>query len=395
MRLHLSSDCPEEGGHFAGDCHRDDGLAFTVGHELAVAATESDLRLPVDVAHDFRQTGLSFLQQPTHASREPVRPSTLDEYASNPAIAGFRNAAASDPLAGRAFGRHQTEIRHQLARSFEAAHIANFGDEGDGGQESDATRRVEGGDNGRHGPGGHHFGNLPSQTLESDLGVLDRQAILRQHEILSRVVKGQFAQPSGMRLGPCVTTGEDPAMTEEKGLQVLTGAPQVLHRGSPAAHEFPYCLVTLIRHPDGCQFSSAVQFGQGRRIATIGLNPLARPPRDQRRRDYDALVAKPGDLTMQAIAGWSGLVAEGELLTPFGKLRYQTLNAVRFTVDVPDKAHLTVTSRLGDCHRDLQLRCIQIVYQIVETILDNLTGPDDSLFLYTYRDTTPSTQKTF
>jgi hypothetical protein len=24
---------------------------------------------------------------------------------------------------------------------------------------------------------------------------------------------------------------------------------------------------------------------------------------------------------------------------PFGKLRYQTLNAVRLTVDVPDKAH--------------------------------------------------------
>jgi hypothetical protein len=45
---------------------------------------------------------------------------------------------------------------------------------------------------------------LPSQTLEPDLGVLDRLAILRQHEILSRVGEALLAQPSGMRLGPCI-----------------------------------------------------------------------------------------------------------------------------------------------------------------------------------------------
>ena len=38
---------------------------------------------------------------------------------------------------------------------------------------------------------------------------------------------------------------------------------------------------------------------------------------------------------------------------------YETLNAVRLTVDVPDKAHFTVTSLLSHRYRDLQLRGIQ------------------------------------
>jgi SRSO17 transposase len=63
------------------------------------------------------------MQQPAY-SREPVRPSALDEYTSNP-IAGFRNAATSDPLAGRVFGRDQTEIRHQLARSFKCQSLVS------------------------------------------------------------------------------------------------------------------------------------------------------------------------------------------------------------------------------------------------------------------------------
>jgi len=116
MRLHLSFDRPEDGGHFPDNCNRDDDLAFANGHKLAVATVEPACAFQAISAHSFRQCGLSFLQQPAYASREPVGPSALDEYASNAAIAGFRNAAASDPLSGRVFER---------------AHVTNSGGESD------------------------------------------------------------------------------------------------------------------------------------------------------------------------------------------------------------------------------------------------------------------------
>jgi hypothetical protein len=58
-------------------------------------------------------------------------------------------------------------------------------------------------------------------------------------------------------------------------------------------------------------------------------------------------VTELRDLTMQTIAGWSGLVAKGQLPVPFGKLRHETLDGVGRAVDVADKTHLAVTSLLS------------------------------------------------
>ena len=67
-----------------------------------------------------------------------------------------------------------------------------------------------------------------------------------------------------------------------------------LHRG------MPYRLVGGVRHPHRGELAGAVQPGQHRRVAAVGLDPVARPPRDQRRRDHHAVMAERGDLAMDA-----------------------------------------------------------------------------------------------
>ena len=66
----------------------------------------------------------------------------------------------------------------------------------------------------------------------------------------------------------------------------------------------------LVGHPHRRELARAQQFGEGNGISTVGLDPLARLPRDQRGRDDGAGMSEGGDQAMQAVAGRTGLVAE-------------------------------------------------------------------------------------
>ena len=119
-----------------------------------------------------------------------------------------------------------------------------------------------------------------------------------------------------MRPGPGLAAGEDPAMAQQKRLQMLALRAQVLHRRLARPHQLAHGLMARIRHPDGGQLAGPVQPGQGQGIAPVGLDPLARALGDQRRRDHRAVMAESGDLALQAIAGRTGLVAEQQLAVP-------------------------------------------------------------------------------
>src|SRR5215213_9515583 len=93
---------------------------------------------------------------------------------------------------------------------------------------------------------------------------------------------GQLAEPARVRPGPGAAAGEDPAVAEQEGLQLLARAPQLLHRRLAGAHQLAHGLVAGIRDPDRRELAGAVQLGQGQRVPPVGLDPLARALRDQR-----------------------------------------------------------------------------------------------------------------
>ena len=78
----------KESGHFARDRGDDHGWLLGGGDEPAIAGAETELRLPGDGAHGFRQLLKSDAQSLADACRVAVSPRTLDEYAPGPPIAG-------------------------------------------------------------------------------------------------------------------------------------------------------------------------------------------------------------------------------------------------------------------------------------------------------------------
>ena len=72
-------------------------------------------------------------------------------------------------------------------------------------------------------------------------------------------------------------------------------------------------LVGRIPHPDRRQLSRPVQLCQHESIAPVGLYPVARLHRIARGRNDHAVVAKFGELPVQAITAWTGLMADMKL----------------------------------------------------------------------------------
>ena len=100
------------------------------------------------------------------------------------------------------------------------------------------------------------------------------------------------------------------AMTQEKARELLTGLTQTADGRKTRAYEIADRLMSLIRNPHSGQFSGAMQLGEVDRIPPVGLDPISRLARDQRRNHDDAIVPGEGQLALNPIAARSGLIAE-------------------------------------------------------------------------------------
>jgi hypothetical protein len=65
-----------------------------------------------------------------------------------------------------------------------------------------------------------------------------------------------------------------------------------------------------IRHPDRRQLSGAVQLRKHHGVTTVGLHPIPRLHRDQRRGHHDTVMPHLDNLVMEAIAARPRLIAE-------------------------------------------------------------------------------------
>ena len=99
------------------------------------------------------------------------------------------------------------------------------------------------------------------------------------------------------------------AMTQEKTGELLTGLAQTAD-GRETRHVMADRLMSLIGNPHSGQLSGAMQLGEVDRIPPVGLDPISRLARDQRRSNDDAIVPGEGQLAFNPIAARSGLIAE-------------------------------------------------------------------------------------
>ena len=130
-----------------------------------------------------------------------------------------------------------------------------------------------------------------------------------QHDIMNRPLELQIGQPAAMRFRP----GRPVivmAMPQQEAGQLLACLTHAAHGCLTCTHEIAHRLVGLIRYPNRGQLPGPMQCGKFARVAPVGLDPLARLSRDQRRSHHGTLVPKPGELSLNAIAARAGFIAE-------------------------------------------------------------------------------------
>jgi hypothetical protein len=176
--------------------------------------------------------------------------------------------------------------------------------------------------------------------------------------MMHRVFEPQAGQPAPVhqRPGRPVVVM---AMTQQEAGQLLPSLTQGPHRRQTRPHQIADRLVRRIRNPDRRQLAGAVKLGQVDRVPAVGLDPLTRLARDQRRSNHYAAVPCCGQLSFDAVAAGAGFVTEAQLRPSPRQLAGQCIQGGRRVRDLAVLAHLAPLARLGKRHRNRVLVHIQ------------------------------------
>jgi hypothetical protein len=122
--------------------------------------------------------------------------------------------------------------------------------------------------------------------------------VILQHDLLCRMGKAHRRQPTTVGERPGAGAAVNPLVPQQKALQVPTRLRQHLSCRRSGPHQIAHRLVCGIGDPDRRQLAGAVQLGQHQRVATVGLDPISRLDRDQRRRHHDTVMPAPAQQTV-------------------------------------------------------------------------------------------------
>lgn len=98
---------------------------------------------------------------------------------------------------------------------------------------------------------------------------------------------------------------------------------------------------------------------QRHRVPPVRLDPLARPLRDQSRRNHHAVVAKIADLPIQPVPRRPGLEADMQSIILPGQLLDRPLDRRRPVLDLTEEPDLAAAATLGNRNRMLHLRYVE------------------------------------
>ena len=252
----------------------------------------------------------------------------------------------------------QPEIGHQLSWVVETLEISDLGHHRHRDDERDASHRLNRLDHRCQRPARQQICDLASQLLDPRFGIGHRVDIVLKDDLLRRVLEPHRRQPAPVCLGPALLAGIDATVPQQKPLQMLPRLAQNPHRGRPRPNKVAHRLMRRIRHPHRRQLARAVQLRQHHRIAAVRLHPVARLHRDERGRHHDAIMPHLDKLAMQAVAAWSGFIAEMQTPSAGAKLLHQLADMIRA---VRNRAPVTdLSATLALCNRDRNRRLMDI-----------------------------------
>ena len=216
----------------------------------------------------------------------------------------------------------------------EAVEIANFGHPGDGMCPGESAEGHEGLDQRQARPefdllfdGGIQSFNARRRILGGDDQFFKRDLLAGKGELLGAQVIHMFGGPGGF-------PGVAASITQEKTLDALAAAAEVLDGPEAAADEVADGLVGLIGNVDERQFAGAEQPGEFQGVAAVGFDADRGLFWDERRRDDLAVDFQFAEMACEPEAGRSGLVDVADGGAAFGELLMEPVDGVAVGRDV-------------------------------------------------------------
>src|SRR5436309_14603619 len=265
---------------------------------------------PPRVADDLVGLALAAVRQrAADGGSVPIVPGGLDQDPPGVTVAGFGQRSAALRLARGVLARHEPEVGHEFARPAEALEVHHLGQEDDRRQRVDPAEASEPAHRLAIGRGG---GNGLELLVEFRLPC--QRLLEREHRGLERALERRQIEPL---LADPPPVGLAPVLTGEVGAPV---AGEELEHAMPPAHdvaaeivatadEIAHGLLALVEDVDGGELAGAEQAHELHGIAAIGLDPLPRASRGQRRCNDRTGDAERRELPVEIVAGHSGFVA--------------------------------------------------------------------------------------
>jgi len=347
FQLDVLSNVPNEAGELAGDGDADLVVMKLATHaEASPAFGEAQLRLPGDVADDFRLTFLADLERAGDLRFEAIGPGRFDEDTTSVFVAAFGDSTLTAAGATGVFGRNQAQIGHECARMFKTGEIADLGDEGDGRDEVQTLQAHQRLDQRVHAPVLTEFAQLGGDTLDALAGFLTGCAVLVESDFLRRVLEADSGQVSLVCLAPGVAPYVVAPVTQQHGFHLQPDAKPSGTGIFTSPRQIAHRLVAFVRHDDGGQVAGAQLSSQKQRVAPIGFDALLGGVASQPRRGNDLaspmLLAK---VTHPTVAARSCFVSQQRVLRTAALASQRLAQLGRRRVDRSDEPRRAAACR--------------------------------------------------
>ena len=249
--------------------------------EVSETLAQAHLGFPANILDGLWSCFQPQLEMAADLGRITISPGPLDECSAGERITGFGDGPLAAAFATGVFTGSKSQRAHELSGVLEPGQVAEFGDEGNGDGELDATHGLEGLDDGGETPALDLLSEFSLKALESFVMFSHGPDILLEDDLLGGRRTDHFRQPAQMGRPPRGAALIPDILAQEEGLQPVLGGLAIPDRILTRAGEVADRLVLDRWDIDRGQITGTHQPGELGGVTAIGLDAVARFLRDQ------------------------------------------------------------------------------------------------------------------
>jgi len=180
--------------------------------------------------------------------------------------------------------------------------------------------------------------------------VPDRVDRFLKDDLLRGVLELLTGEPAPMRHRPMAAAAINPAVPQQERKKLLALTPKVVSRRLASARKIVHRLMRRIWRPYSSQFAGLMQPRQCDRIPPVGLNPLARSFRNQRRSDHYAAMPERLRLAIDSVSRRPSFEADMQPVVSVSQSFDRPLDRQGAVLNIAHKSNFPGSATLRDRH---------------------------------------------